>query len=229
MCCVPPQPPRSFGGMAPAAARRAKPVQRSSCQGLPGNPDACRPRRGVVGPSYGSFASGQARKLIPSAGPPLPTEPASLGFGGGPSYRKRQPMGRAAMHARFLPASHSPPPPWAPGPGSKAPGAPSMKIHAKPPQKTQALVVFPPLLTAKAVPRPGRPAPAQAPPGAPPAGGWRAEVVAPHVVGTSYGSLASPQAAKLVPSTVPPLPTTTTPLGRRGDPMERAKRLSYPP
>ena len=34
-----------------------------------------------------------------------------------------------------------------------------MKIHAKPPQKTQALVVFPPLLTAKAVPRPGRPAP----------------------------------------------------------------------
>ena len=148
--------------MAPTAARRAKPVQRSSCQGLPGNPDACRPRRGVVGPSYGSFASGQARKLIPSAGPPLPTEPASLGFGGGPSYRKRQPMGRAAMHARFLPASHNPPPPWAPGPGSKAPGAPSMKIHAKPPQKTQALVVFPPLLTAKAVPRPGRPAPAQA-------------------------------------------------------------------
>src|SRR5699024_12178619 len=39
----------------------------------------------------------------------------------------------------------------------------------------QALVVFPPLLTAKAVPRPGRPAP-----GGIPAGGWRAEVVAPH-------------------------------------------------
>ena len=50
-----------------------------------------------------------------------------------------------------------------------------MKIHAKPPQKTQALVVFPPLLTPKAVPRPGRPAP-----GGSPAGGWRAEVVAPH-------------------------------------------------
>ena len=50
-----------------------------------------------------------------------------------------------------------------------------MKIHAKPPQKTQALVVFPPLLTPKAVLRPGRPAP-----GGSPAGGWRAEVVAPH-------------------------------------------------
>ena len=221
MCCVPPQPPRSFGGMAPTAARRAKPVQRSRCQGLPGNPDACRPRRGVVGPSYGSFASGQARKLIPSAGPPLPTEPASLGFGGGPSYRKRQPMGRAAMHARFLPASHNPPPPWAPGPGSKAPGAPSMKIHAKPPQKTQALVVFPPLLTAKAVPRPGRPAP----PGAPPAGGWRAEVVAPHGLVDTQAS-GRPQVA----------PTEATPGRRIGPhwaggwyPPLRAWQLSYRP
>ena len=93
------------------AARRAKLVQRSSFQGLQGNPDACRPGRGVVGPSYGSFASGQARKLIPSAGPPLPTEPASLGFGGGPSYRKRQPMGRAAMPTRSLPCLYSAPPP----------------------------------------------------------------------------------------------------------------------
>ena len=59
--------------MAPTAARRAKLVQRSSFQGLQGNPDACRPRRGVVGPSYGSFAFGQARKLIPSAGPLLPS------------------------------------------------------------------------------------------------------------------------------------------------------------
>ena len=32
--------------MAPAAARRAKPVQRNYPQGLQGNPDACRPRRG---------------------------------------------------------------------------------------------------------------------------------------------------------------------------------------
>ena len=84
-------------------------------------------------------------------------------------------------------------------------------------QGPQALVVFPPLLTPKAV-RPPR----RRPRGAPPAGGWRAEVVAPHVVDTSYGSLASPQAAKLVPSTVPPLPTTTTPLGRRGGPIRRA-------
>ena len=32
--------------MAPTAARRAKPVQRNYPQGLQGNPDACRPRRG---------------------------------------------------------------------------------------------------------------------------------------------------------------------------------------
>ena len=93
------------------AARRAKLVQRNNFQGLQGNLDACHPGRGVVGPSYGSFASGQARKLIPSAGPPLPTEPASLGFGGGPSYRKRQPMGRAAMPTRSLPCLYSAPPP----------------------------------------------------------------------------------------------------------------------
>ena len=119
-----------FQGHAPMAARRAQPVQRSRSQGLRGNRDTCRPRRGVVGPSYGSFAFGQARKLIPSAGPPLPTEPAaqplaalppygcgvplagtSLGFGGGPSYRKRQPMGQAAMRGRFTPCPYSPPPP----------------------------------------------------------------------------------------------------------------------
>ena len=58
--------------MAPTAARRAKLVQRTDSQGLRGHPDACRPGRGGVGPSYGSFASGQARKLIPSAGPLLP-------------------------------------------------------------------------------------------------------------------------------------------------------------
>ena len=38
--------PRYFGGVAPTAARRATSVQRSSFQGLRGNPDACRPRRG---------------------------------------------------------------------------------------------------------------------------------------------------------------------------------------
>ena len=32
--------------MVPTAARRAKPVQRNHSQGLQGNPDACRPRRG---------------------------------------------------------------------------------------------------------------------------------------------------------------------------------------
>ena len=37
-----------------------------------------------VGTSCGSLASPQAAKLVPSTVPPLPTEPASLGFGGGP-------------------------------------------------------------------------------------------------------------------------------------------------
>ena len=41
----------------------------------------------VVGPSCGSFASGQARKLIPSAGPPLPTTTTPLGRRGGPIGR----------------------------------------------------------------------------------------------------------------------------------------------
>ena len=39
-------PPRPFGGMAPTAARRARLVQRNHFQGLRGNPDAGRPRRG---------------------------------------------------------------------------------------------------------------------------------------------------------------------------------------
>ena len=43
----------------------------------------------IVGPSYGSFASGQARKLIPSAGPPLPTATTPLGRRGGPNFYAR--------------------------------------------------------------------------------------------------------------------------------------------
>ena len=39
---------------------------------------------GIVGTSYGLLASPQAAKLVPSTVPPLPTKPASLGFGGGP-------------------------------------------------------------------------------------------------------------------------------------------------
>ena len=44
------------------------------------------PMGGIVGTSYGSLASPQAAKLVPSTVPPLPTEPASLGFGGGPVF-----------------------------------------------------------------------------------------------------------------------------------------------
>ena len=52
----------------------------------------------IVGPSYGSFASGQARKLIPSAGPPLPTATTPLGRRGGPNfYARPEPRGRYSV------------------------------------------------------------------------------------------------------------------------------------
>ena len=42
------------------------------------------PQRDSVGPSFGSFASGQARKLIPAAGPPFPHANRFAGFARGP-------------------------------------------------------------------------------------------------------------------------------------------------
>ena len=90
------------------AARRAKLVQRSSFQGLQGNPDACRPGRG----SACSEATGKT------------------GGNAGPVF---------ALSVQLTAAMG----PWVQGP--------------------QALVVFPPLLTSKAAPRPGRPAPGGAP------------------------------------------------------------------
>ncbi len=48
--------------MAPTAARRAKPVQRSSCQGLQGNPDACRPRRGSACNETNNGAPAEAQR-----------------------------------------------------------------------------------------------------------------------------------------------------------------------
>ena len=47
--------------MAPTAARRANPVQRSYSQGLRGNPDACRPRRGSACNKSANRAGGDAR------------------------------------------------------------------------------------------------------------------------------------------------------------------------
>ena len=206
--------PWYFGGMAPTAARRAKPVQRSSSQGLQGNPDACHPGRGVVGPSYGSFASGQARKLIPSAGPLLPSRHCDSRAEVARQSRRSFFPARFIRHRRRFAGKLSPPNPlrsrWrlcrltdaACPPG----GTPANNGGGKPPP-----------YSAWQFPRQ---------PGFSQTGDHRSplrtarRVVAPHVVDTSYGSLASPQAAKLVPSTVPPLPTTTTPLGRRGAPLD---------
>ena len=60
--------------MAPMAARRAKPVQRSHLQGLQSNPDACRPGRG-------SAWSLTSRKTCGDAGPvsALSVQPAAAG------------------------------------------------------------------------------------------------------------------------------------------------------
>ena len=166
------------------AARRAQPVQRSGSQGLRGNRDACRPRRGVVGPSYGSFAFGQARKLIPSAGPLLPSRHCDSRAEVARQSRRSFFPARFIRHRRRFAGKLSPPNPlrWA---SAGAPvtasasqwGGRQCAVGLRPVrtahrrreprvQGPQVLVVFPPLLTAKAVPRPGRPAPAPArPPG----------------------------------------------------------------
>ena len=58
------QMPWSLKGMAPMAARRAHPAQRSSHQDLPGNPDACRPRRGSACNETTGKTGGNARSVF---------------------------------------------------------------------------------------------------------------------------------------------------------------------
>ena len=58
------QMPWSLKGMAPMAARRAHPAQRSSHQDLPGNPDACRPRRGSACNETTGKSGGNARSVF---------------------------------------------------------------------------------------------------------------------------------------------------------------------
>ena len=58
----PPRLPRYFRGMAPTEARRARPVQRSGHQGLRGNPDACRPRRGSACNETNNGAPAEAQR-----------------------------------------------------------------------------------------------------------------------------------------------------------------------
>ena len=50
--------------MAPTAARRAKLVQRTYSQGLPGNPDACHPRRGSAWNKTTRETGGNARSVF---------------------------------------------------------------------------------------------------------------------------------------------------------------------
>ena len=50
--------------MAPTAARRAKLVQRTYSQGLPGNPDACHPGRGSAWNKTTRETGGNARSVF---------------------------------------------------------------------------------------------------------------------------------------------------------------------
>ena len=77
---MPPQAPGPFRGMAPMAARRARLVQRSGCQGLRGNPDACRPRRGSACSVSANRAGGNADPVF--ASPVQPTAAMSPRTGG---------------------------------------------------------------------------------------------------------------------------------------------------
>ena len=143
--------------MAPTAARRARPVQRSSYQGLRGNPDACRPRRGSACDvsEHGAPAEAQrsgfggesfpakrrqwrikragkkerrdwraslARESQCRDGSKGTVEGVSFAACGEANDLKLVPTKRAAMHARFLRANYSPPPPWTLGPGPAGPG-----------------------------------------------------------------------------------------------------------
>ena len=117
----PRQMPRSFKGMAPMAARRAHPAQRSSHQGLPGNPDACYPRRGSACNETTGKTGGNARSVFAlpvrrtaamspriggprEGGAPRPFfSPISLGRNGG---RRRRPKLRI-VRFRAGPKAHS--------------------------------------------------------------------------------------------------------------------------
>ena len=171
-----PQAPWYFSGMAPMAARRAKSVQRSGCQGLRGDHDACHPRRGSACDvsEHGAPAEAQqsTRKGHAASVRRQSRQRLRSGFGGESFPAKRRqwrikragkkerrdwraslaresqcrdgskgtvegvsfaacgeandlklvPTKRAAMHARFLRANYSPPPPWILGPGPAGPG-----------------------------------------------------------------------------------------------------------
>ena len=74
---------RGFSSKAPPAPSTLDPGLMAAV-GCTGRAKTDRALPPVVGASFRSFASPQAAKLTPSTAPPLPTEPASLGFGGGP-------------------------------------------------------------------------------------------------------------------------------------------------
>ena len=102
---TPPRPPQYFGGMAPTAARRAKPVQRTCSQGLRGNPRCVppearrrRPKLRIV-----RFRVGPKAHSLRWASSPHRTRCAGL--------RRGPQLPQAPMHARFLPANYGPPPP----------------------------------------------------------------------------------------------------------------------
>ena len=103
----PPQIPWCFGGMAPAAARRARPVQRSGHQGLQGNPDACHPRRGSACDMSARKTSGNARLVFAlSVQPTAAMSPRTGGSRVGEAPRPFFPPISSGRKARRVVAPH---------------------------------------------------------------------------------------------------------------------------
>ena len=99
--------------MAPAAARRAKLVQRSNFQGLQGNPDACRPRRGSACNKIARKTGGNARPVSAlSVQPTAAMNPRTGGSRVGEAPRPffppflREEMGAPAAQARPARGGH---------------------------------------------------------------------------------------------------------------------------
>ena len=113
--------------MAPTAARRAKWVQRNHSQGLQGNPDACRPRRGSARDVTANRAGGNARPVFALSVQPTAAMNPRIG---GPGWA--EPPGPFFPTAFFGKESGAPA-------ESEAPGALPIKIQRSHLQKSGPL------------------------------------------------------------------------------------------
>ena len=103
-----------FGGKAPTAARRARPIQRTYFQGLRGNPDACHPGRGSACSINAKETGGNARPVFAlSVQPTAANSPRTGGRRGhtpGPFFSPIS-LGRNGGPGRAGPRREAEPPP----------------------------------------------------------------------------------------------------------------------